>query len=198
MNIRLKNKNEGILVTSSSQGMCQPTHVILSYQNLLSQSLNIKLSSESLTLLVDMVHHRDVRMGSSLSIPHFDHKCRVDCSDRNELTMSDLDMRKALETGVVLNSKGPADADDGEELVGSILNGLLHVLAEVMHLVALVPGPRVCPAFTTLCPTQMAENLVVEIMALRGLALATKNTFLTIRVDTIPRTLAPSLGPSYR
>ena len=112
--------------------------------------------------------------------------------------MSDLDARKAPETGVVLNSKGPADANDGEELVGGILNGLLHVLAEVMHLVALVPGPRVCPAFATLCPTQMAENLVVEIMTLRGLALATKNTFLTIRVDTIPGTLAPSLGPSYR
>jgi len=34
---------------------------------------------------------------------------------------------------VVLNSEGPADADDGEESVGGILNGLLHVLAEVMH-----------------------------------------------------------------
>ena len=35
---------------------------------------------------------------------------------------------------MVLNSEGPADADDGEESVGGILNGLLHVLAEVMHL----------------------------------------------------------------
>jgi len=36
---------------------------------------------------------------------------------------------------VVLNSKGPTDADDDDEETGSsILNGLLHVLAEVMHL----------------------------------------------------------------
>lgn len=36
-------------------------------------------------------------------------------------------------------------------------------------------GPTIGPAFAAACPTRMAENSVVEIMTLRGLAMATKN-----------------------
>ena len=89
---------------------------------------------ESLAPLVDMAHRRDVRTGSSLRVPHFYHERRVNYRDRNELMMSDLDAREASGT-VVLNSKGPTNADDDdEETGGGILNGLLHVHAEVMHL----------------------------------------------------------------
>jgi len=49
--------------------------------------------------------------------------------------MSDLDAREASGTVVVLNSEGPTGADDNDKETGSgTLNGLLHVLAEVMHL----------------------------------------------------------------
>ena len=92
---------------------------------------------------------------------------------------------------MVLNSKGPTDADDGEETAGGILNGLRHVHAEVMHLGGLVSGPTVSPAFTAACPTRIAENLVAKIMTLRGPATATKHTFLTLHVDTIPGTPVP-------
>jgi len=50
---------------------------------------------ESLAPLVDMAHRRDIRMGSSLKVPHFYHERRVDYRDRNELMMSDLDAREA-------------------------------------------------------------------------------------------------------
>jgi len=102
------------------------THMILSYQ----YETLVRLSSESLTPLVDMAHRRDVRTGSSLRVPNFYHERRVDYRDRNELMMSDLDVREASGTAV-LNSEGPTDADDDDkETGGSILNGLLHVLAE--------------------------------------------------------------------
>ena len=48
--------------------------------------------------------------------------------------MSDLDAREALEDRSDIEQRRPTDADDGEETVGSILNSLLHVLAEVMPL----------------------------------------------------------------
>ena len=47
--------------------------------------------------------------------------------------MSDLDAREASGT-VVLNTGGPTDADDDDKEMGGILNGLLHALAEVIHL----------------------------------------------------------------
>ena len=53
-------------------------------------------------MLVDMVHYRDVRMGSSLRVPHFDYRSRADYRDRNGLMISDLDAREASGTGVVL------------------------------------------------------------------------------------------------
>jgi len=39
-----------------------------------------------LTLLVDMVYHRDIRMGSSLRVSCFDYERRVDYRDRPEMT----------------------------------------------------------------------------------------------------------------
>jgi hypothetical protein len=35
--------------------------------------------------------------GIQLEGPHFDHESRIDDRDRNELMMSDLDVREALE-----------------------------------------------------------------------------------------------------
>src|SRR5260221_13769229 len=87
-----------------------------------------------LTLLVDMVHHRAIRMGSSLRAPRFDHESRIDYRDRNELMMSELDAREAIGDRGGTRQRRSADAGDGEETAGGILNDLLHVLADVMHL----------------------------------------------------------------
>ena len=98
-----------------------------------------------LTLLVDMVHHRAIRMGSSLRPSCFDHKRRIDYRDRNKLMMSDLDARKALRDRSGTQQRRSTDANhDGKETAGGILNGLLHVLAEVMHLCRLSRGAAAC------------------------------------------------------
>jgi len=99
----------------------------------------------------------------------FDHKSRIDYRDRNELMMSDLDAREALMAR---------------------RQSAVSWTAFCMFLQkrCLVSGPAVSPAFTVACPTRMAENLVVEIMTLRGPAMATRNAFLTLRIDTILRT----------
>ena len=76
-------------------------------------------------------------MGSSLRVPRFDHERRIDYRDRNELMMSDLDVREALGDRSGTRQRRSTDANDGEETAGGILNGLLHVLAEVMHLCGL-------------------------------------------------------------
>ena len=78
---------------------------------------------------MDMMHHRDTRV-----VPRFDRERRIDLGDRNELMMSDLDAREALGDRGSTRQRRTADADDREETAGGVLNGLLHVLAKVMHL----------------------------------------------------------------
>ena len=78
---------------------------------------------------MDMMHHRDIRV-----VPRFDRESRVDYGDGNELMMSDLDAREAIGDRGSTRQRRTTDADDSEETAGGVLNGLLHVLAEVMHL----------------------------------------------------------------
>lgn len=75
-----------------------------------------------------------VGMGASLKIARFDHESRIECRDRDELMMSDLDTGKALGDGSGTGQRRSADADDGKEAAGGTLDGLLHVFAEVTHL----------------------------------------------------------------
>ena len=84
------------------------------------------------TLLVDTVHH--IGMGSGLGVPRFDHESRVDYRDGNDPMMSDLDPREALGDRAGTRQRRSTDANDSEETAGGILNSLLHILAEVMHL----------------------------------------------------------------
>ena len=87
-----------------------------------------------LTLLVDLVHHRAIRIGPSSRSPRLDHESRIDYRDRNELMVGNLDAREALGDRGGTRQRRSADADDGEETAGGILNDFLHVLADVMHL----------------------------------------------------------------
>ena len=51
-----------------------------------------------------------------------------------KLMMSNLDVGEALGDGSRTEWRRPTDANDGKEAAGSILNCLLHALAEVTHL----------------------------------------------------------------
>src|SRR5260221_8419953 len=133
-------------------------------------------------------------MGSSLRVPRFDHESRIDYRDKNELMMSDLDVRVALGDRSDTEQRRPTGSDDGEETVSVCWTAFCMFLQRGYIFVGLVSGPIVGLAFAAACPTRMSENSVVEIMTLRGLAMTINNTFLTLRVDTIPGTSIRSLG----
>jgi hypothetical protein len=77
-----------------------------------------------------LVHNCNVWMGASLRIARFDHESSRD----DELMMNNLDTGEALWDGNDIRLRRSTDANDGEEAAGSILDGLLHVLADVTHL----------------------------------------------------------------
>lgn len=89
------------------------------------------------TIVVHVVQHGNVGMGASLRIAHFDHKGRIECRDGDELMMSDLDTGKALGDRSGAGQRRSTDADDGKEAADGDLNDLLHIFAEVTHLVRL-------------------------------------------------------------
>ena len=81
-----------------------------------------------------VVHHGTIELASLLGVPRSQYVGVVDHGDRDDLVIRDLDAgQTALGSTVGTRERRAADAYDGEQACGGILNGLLDVLAEMAH-----------------------------------------------------------------
>src|SRR5712672_743591 len=84
------------------------------------------------TVLVELVHPMVIHCAIRILISRFDYKSRFNHRDGDEFMVRNLDAGKAaIRDG---SRTRPTDTDYRKKTSGGILNGLLHILAEVTHL----------------------------------------------------------------